>query len=78
MSRNPEKIKPVDIKYNAIAAGYNPRTATAMATVRHRERGRVRRRLNLAKFEARRTGDADLLIDAGVNELMGILREGAR
>ena len=73
MSRHIEKVKPVDEKYNAMMAGINPRTATAMATIKHRERGRIGRRLNAAKFESRRSGDSTAYIQAGVDEMIRIL-----
>lgn len=73
MSRHIEKVKPVDEKYNAIMAGINQHSATAKATIKHRKRGRMRTRLNAAKFESMRAGNSTAYIQAGVDEMIRIL-----
>lgn len=73
MGRRQEKVSPSDLKYDAIASMMNPHSATAIATIKHRKRGRVRNRLNAAKFESKRSGDSRAYVEAGVNEIMKIL-----
>ncbi len=73
MGRHQEKVNSSDEKYTAMVAGINPHNATAIATIKHRERGRMRTRLNSAKFESKRSGNGDLYIQAGVNEIIRIL-----
>jgi hypothetical protein len=73
MGRHQSKLSNSDLKYIAVESMYNPRTGEASATIQHRKRGRMRRRLNIGKFESRRTGDIGPYIDAGVNEMFRIL-----
>lgn len=73
MGRHQEKIKPVDMKYLALVSSYNRHDTTAKSTIKHRERGRRRTRLNAAKFEAKRSGDSAAYIQAGVDEMIRIL-----
>lgn len=70
MIKHQEKTHPSEYKYSAMDCDLLRNHATADATIKHRERGRLRRRLNIAKFEGIRTGNDDLLIQAGVDELM--------
>lgn len=73
MNRYSQKLTTTDLRYIAIQADYDPRIATARATIRHRERGRMRQSLNIGKFESRRAGNDQALIDAAVNEMFRIL-----
>jgi len=73
MGRHLEKLHPSEPKYNAMDLDLLRNPSTIISTIKHRERGRRRTRLNAAKFEARRTGDGTAYIQAGVNEMMRIL-----
>lgn len=73
MSRESSKVKIEDTKYNVLFSSYHSSSSTVKSTIRHRKMGRIMRKLNAARFEARRTGDADLIRDAEVQALMAIV-----
>lgn len=62
-----------DLRYNTVSTEAWRESKTDVATLRHRRRGRIRNKINAAKFESRRTGDDSIVIDAAVNVLMGMV-----
>jgi len=73
MARESSKVTIEDTKFNSLFSSYHANEITVKSTLHHRMKGRYRREINKAKFEARRTNNEQLIIDAGVRVLMGIV-----
>lgn len=68
MGRHLEKLHPSELKYNAMDQDLLRNPSTIMSTIKHRERGRMRTRLNTAKFEAKRSGDSTTTFRLGLTK----------